>query len=61
MADVWYQVRKNIGDMRHTLPQGVLGPFLNDSFGDTFGIIYAFTADGLRGANPAGVPPGPGL
>ena len=47
VPDVWYQVRKNIGDMRHTLPQGVLGPFLNDSFGDTFGIIYGFTADGF--------------
>jgi multidrug efflux pump subunit AcrB len=33
--------------MRHTLPQGVLGPFLNDDFGDTFGIIYGFTADGF--------------
>jgi multidrug efflux pump subunit AcrB len=47
VPDVWYQVRKNIGDMRHTLPQGVLGPFFNDDFGDTFGIIYAFTADGF--------------
>ncbi len=47
VPDIWYQVRKNIGDMRHTLPQGVLGPFLNDDFGDTFGIIYAFTADGF--------------
>jgi multidrug efflux pump subunit AcrB len=47
VPDIWYQVRKNVGDMRHTLPQGVLGPFLNDDFGDTFGIIYAFTADGF--------------
>ena len=47
MPDVWYQVRKNIGDMRHTLPPGVLGPFFNDDFGNTFGIIYAFTADGF--------------
>ncbi len=47
VPDIWYQVRKNIGDMRHTLPQGVIGPFLNDDFGDTFGIIYAFTADGF--------------
>ncbi len=47
IADVWYQVRKNIGDMRGTLPQGVLGPFFNDDFGDTFGIIYAFTTDGF--------------
>ena len=47
IADVWYQVRKNIGDMRGTLPAGVVGPFFNDDFGDTFGIIYAFTADGF--------------
>jgi len=47
IPDVWYQVRKNVGDMRLTLPQGVLGPFFNDDFGDTFGIIYAFTADGF--------------
>ena len=47
IPDVWYQVRKNVGDMRGTLPQGVVGPFMNDDFGDTFGIIYAFTADGF--------------
>lgn len=47
VSEVWYQVRKNIGDMRHTLPAGVVGPFFNDDFGDTFGIIYAFTADGF--------------
>ena len=47
VPDVWYQVRKNIGDMRQTLPTGVVGPFFNDDFGSTFGIIYAFTADGF--------------
>jgi multidrug efflux pump subunit AcrB len=47
IADVWYNVRKKIGDMRGALPQGVVGPFFNDDFGDTFGIIYAFTADGF--------------
>lgn len=47
VADTWYQVRKRVGDMRHTLPQGVVGPGFNDDFGDTFGIIYGFTADGF--------------
>jgi multidrug efflux pump len=37
----WYQTRKRIGDMRGTLPQGVVGPFFNDDFGDVFGVIYA--------------------
>ena len=43
---IWYQVRKKIGDMRHMLPNGVIGPFFNDEFGDVFGNIYAFTGDG---------------
>ena len=47
VPEAWYQVRKRIGDIRHTLPQGVAGPFFNDDFGDTFGIIYGFTADGF--------------
>ena len=47
VPDVWYHVRKNIGDIRHTLPAGVVGPGFNDEFGDTFGIIYGFTADGF--------------
>ena len=47
VPDIWYQVRKNVGDMRGSLPQGVAGPFFNDDFGSTFGIIYGFTADGF--------------
>jgi multidrug efflux pump subunit AcrB len=47
VADQWYQVRKKIGDIRHTLPQGVQGPFFNDDFGDVYGIIYGFTTDGF--------------
>jgi multidrug efflux pump len=47
VADTWYQVRKNVGDIRHTLPAGIVGPGFNDDFGDTFGIIYGFTSDGF--------------
>jgi multidrug efflux pump subunit AcrB len=47
VADTWYEVRKKIGDIRQTLPQGVIGPFFNDEFGDTYGTIYGFTADGF--------------
>ena len=47
VPDIWYQVRKNIADMRRTLPQGVIGPGFNDDFGDTYGLIYAFSADGF--------------
>jgi multidrug efflux pump len=47
VPDIWYQVRKGVGDIRHTLPAGVVGPGFNDEFGDTYGIIYGFTADGF--------------
>jgi multidrug efflux pump subunit AcrB len=47
VADLWYQVRKKTGDMAHALPTGVQGPFFDDEFGDTFGVVYAFTADGF--------------
>src|SRR5262252_4313279 len=47
VPDIWYHVRKSVADMRHTLPVGVVGPGFNDEFGDTFGIIYGFTAEGF--------------
>jgi multidrug efflux pump subunit AcrB len=47
VADIWYQVRKKVGDIRSTLPQGIVGPGFNDEFGDTYGIVYGFTADGF--------------
>jgi multidrug efflux pump len=46
VPDAWYQARKKVSDIKSTLPGGVQGPFFNDEFGDTFGIIYAFTSDG---------------
>ncbi len=47
VPDAWYQVRKKVADIQRTLPQGIVGPFFKDEFGDTYGIIYAFTADGF--------------
>ncbi len=47
VPDIWYHVRKSVGDMRATLPAGIVGPGFNDEFGDTFGIIYGFTTDGF--------------
>ena len=48
MPEVFYQVRKKIGDIRHTLPAGIQGPFFNDEFGDVFGNIFALTAEGIE-------------
>lgn len=47
VRDVWYQVRKKVGDMRGSLPHGVVGPVFNDDFGDVYGTIYALAADGF--------------
>ena len=47
MPQIWYTVRKKIGDIRATLPAGVIGPYFNDEFGDVYGSIYALSADGF--------------
>lgn len=45
VADIWYQVRKKLNDIQSTLPQGVLGPAVNDEYGDVYSALYAFTGD----------------
>ncbi len=47
VTDAWTQVRHMLDDIKPQLPDGVYGPYYNDRFGDVFGNIYAFTADGL--------------
>jgi multidrug efflux pump subunit AcrB len=46
-AGVWYQIRKKVDDLRPSLPQGLIGPFFNDEFGDVFSSIYMVTGEGL--------------
>ena len=43
----FYQIRKHVGDIQNTMPTGVQQPGFNDEFGDVYGNIYGFTADGL--------------
>src|SRR5215467_2655200 len=43
VKDAWYQARKKVGDIRRTFPEGVIGPYFNDEFGDTYISLYAFT------------------
>jgi multidrug efflux pump len=47
VPELFYQLRKKVSDIRHTLPQGIQGPFFNDEFGTTFGNIYALTGKGF--------------
>ncbi|QQE83045.1 efflux RND transporter permease subunit [Pseudomonas putida] len=47
IPELWYQIRKKVADIRHTLPPEIQGPFFNDEFGTTFGNIYALTGTGF--------------
>ncbi|MBC3413297.1 efflux RND transporter permease subunit [Pseudomonas sp. SWRI51] len=47
IPQIWYQVRKKIQDISGQFPKGLQGPAFNDEFGDVYGSIYGFTADGL--------------
>ncbi len=47
MPGIWYQVRKKVSDIKSSLPSGTVGPYFNDEFGDTYGVVYGFTADGF--------------
>jgi multidrug efflux pump subunit AcrB len=47
VKDAFYQARKKVGDIRQTLPEGVIGPFFNDEFGDTYISLYAVTGQGF--------------
>ena len=47
IPELWYQVRKKVDDIRMTLPPGIIGPFFNDEFGDTYSLLYAFSGEGF--------------
>lgn len=48
IPELWYQVRKKIGDIRHTFPSDLQSLTFNDEFSDVYGTMYAITADGLN-------------
>jgi multidrug efflux pump len=47
VKELWYQVRKKVGDIRSDLPSGVIGPSFNDEYGDVYSALYMLTADGM--------------
>ncbi|MEO0976443.1 MAG: efflux RND transporter permease subunit, partial [Pseudomonadota bacterium] len=46
LPQVWDELRRKVGDEQRNLPTGAQPPLVYDSFGDVFGLFYAFTADG---------------
>ena len=47
VPEVWKRVRSMMADIRPEFPHEFQGFQFNDDFGDVFGNIYAFTADGF--------------
>jgi multidrug efflux pump len=47
VKELWYQVRKKVGDIRSDLPAGVIGPSFNDEYGDVYSALYMLTGDGM--------------
>jgi multidrug efflux pump subunit AcrB len=45
--EAWYQARKKLGDLSLELPEGVVGPIVNDEYGDVYGLMYAVKGDGI--------------
>jgi multidrug efflux pump subunit AcrB len=49
--EAWYQARKKLNDLSLEMPDGVIGPILNDEYGDVYGLMYAIKGDGVGHAD----------
>jgi multidrug efflux pump subunit AcrB len=46
VPQLFYQLRKKISDIKDDLPAGLIGPSINDEYGDVDSILYMITSDG---------------
>jgi len=47
MRPIWDDLRRKVERVTPDLPAGVIGPFVNDEFGDVFPIMISLTGDGF--------------
>ena len=47
MRPIWDDLRRKVDKLRPELPAGIVGPTVNDEFGDVFGVVVALTGDGF--------------
>ncbi len=47
MRPIWDKLRRKIEDAGEDMPEGVLGPFVNDEFGDVFGVVFTVRGEGF--------------
>lgn len=46
MRPIWDDLRRKVDRVRAQLPTGVVGPFVDDEFGDVYGTLIAITGEG---------------
>ncbi len=47
MRPIWDSLRRKVDKAKEELPDGTIGPFINDEFGDIFGTIITITGEGF--------------
>ncbi len=47
LPQIWTELRQRIDTVRSELPDGASAPFVDDGFGDVYGIFFAVTSPGL--------------
>ena len=47
MQPIWQNLRNKMNDVREELPEGTIGPIVNDEFGDVSVVLVALTAKGF--------------
>src|SRR5215475_11286521 len=45
VPELFYQLRKKLGDVKDELPDGIIGPTINDEYGDVDSILYTLTSE----------------
>ncbi len=46
MRPIWDRLRRKVDAVKSELPEGIIGPIVNDEFGDIFGTIVTLTGEG---------------
>ncbi|MBU2983740.1 efflux RND transporter permease subunit [Saccharophagus degradans] len=47
MRPIWDSLRRKVDGVVPDLPDGIIGPFVNDEFGDVYGIVLTVTGEGF--------------
>jgi multidrug efflux pump subunit AcrB len=46
MRPIWDDLRRKVEKIQNDLPEEIIGPIVNDEFGEVFGIIFTLTGEG---------------